>query len=502
MLALSRRQNGVLVSYVYMIGQIVVQLAFVPLLLRVIGQTEYGLYQLIGSVMAYVVSINGVLSAGVGRFYCMYKANKDEEKMENCLAIAKRLYVVISVLCVIVILALVLVVRFFYQAAFSAAQLNECSLMLLIMGANMIVVMFNTLSVCTITANERFVFLKISQLACLILQLPLVCVFARFFGNALMVCCVVFVTNSICALIQVVYEKRVLKIKSTYHGWDSSLAKSLLRFSTSIVLVTLADQIFWKCDQLIIGYFFGPNQVAVYSVGSQIYGAYMSVGIAVASVFLPRVSEIVHHNHDFKELSDLFINVGRISLLTCLAILGAFVVMGDDFILLWAGEGFHNAYMIAVVVMLPFTIDIIQNLGLTILQVINKYYFRGAMYLCIAIANIFLTLILVNVIGIVGAALSTALSMLIGNGLIMNWYYSKVGLDIRRFWSSMLRIVIAAFVAICIFCFIYSLRIDTTISFGQIFIYACIYLLLYFGFEWVIALNSGEKKLIRNLIKL
>ena len=133
---------------------------------------------------------------------------------------------------------------------------------------------------------------------------------------------------------------------------------------------------------------------------------------------------------------------------------------------------------------------------------INKYYFRGAMYLCIAIANIFLTLILVNVIGIVGAALSTALSMLIGNGLIMNWYYSKVGLDIRRFWSSMLRIVIAAFVAICIFCFIYSLRIDTTISFGQIFIYACIYLLLYFGFEWVIALNSGEKKLIRNLIKL
>ena len=485
-----------------MFGQIAVQLAFVPLLLRVIGQAEYGLYQLIGSVMAYVVSINGVLSAGVGRFYCMYKANDDEEKMENCLAIARRLYAVISALCIVAVAVLVLAVRVVYQSAFTVAQLNECSLMLLIMGANMVVVMFNTLSVCTITANERFVFLKISQLACLLLQLPMVCLFAPFFGNALMVCCVVFLTNSICALIQVVYENRVLKIKSTYHGWDSVLAKSLLRFSASIVLVTLADQIFWKCDQLIIGFFFGPNQVAVYSVGSQIYGAYMSVGIAVASVFLPRVSEIYHHNHDFNELSDLFINVGRISLLTCLAILGAFVVMGDDFILLWAGEGFHDAYMVAVVVMLPFTIDIIQNLGLTILQVINKYYFRGAMYLCIAIANIFLTVILVNAIGIVGAALSTAISMLIGNGLIMNWYYSKIGLDIRRFWSSMLRIVIAAFVAISIFCLIYSLRLGDSISFGQIVVYACIYLLLYFASEWIIALNGGEKQLITNLIKL
>lgn len=39
--------------------------------------------------------------------------------------------------------------------------------------------------------------------------------------------------------------------------------------------------------------------------------------------------------------------------------------------------------------MAPFTIDLIQNLGLPILQVINQYDFRGAMYLGIAILNVF-----------------------------------------------------------------------------------------------------------------
>ena len=82
--------------------------------------------------------------------------------------------------------------------------------------------------------------------------------------------------------------------------------------------------IFWKTDQLIVGYLFGADSVAVYSIGAQIYQAYMNIGIAVSSVFLPRVSQLYHGNHDMAAISALFIKVGRISLMICLLILGAF----------------------------------------------------------------------------------------------------------------------------------------------------------------------------------
>ncbi len=47
--------------------------------------------------MSYIVSINGILSAGVGRFYCKYMAEGKNDLMENTLAIARRLYWVLSV---------------------------------------------------------------------------------------------------------------------------------------------------------------------------------------------------------------------------------------------------------------------------------------------------------------------------------------------------------------------------------------------------------------------
>lgn len=90
------RKNGVLISYFYTAAQIIVQLVYVPLLLSCIGRSEYGLYQLVGSVMSYVVSINSVLASGVGRYYCMYKVDGDENMAENTLAIAKRMYWVLS----------------------------------------------------------------------------------------------------------------------------------------------------------------------------------------------------------------------------------------------------------------------------------------------------------------------------------------------------------------------------------------------------------------------
>ena len=44
--------------------------------------------------------------------------------------------------------------------------------------------------------------------------------------------------------------------------------------------------------------------------------------------------------------------------------------------------------------------------------------------------------------GGVGAALGTTISLVIGNGFIMNWYYHyRIGLDIKYFWSQILRFI-------------------------------------------------------------
>lgn len=491
---------GVLISYAYTVVQIIVQLIYVPILLSCIGQSEYGIYQLIGSVMAYIVSINSVLAAGVGRYYCMYMAEGDSLKMENTLAIAKRMYLIMSVATMAIMGVLAILFRSVYATSFTASQLDECCIMLLILGVNCIVTMNNTINISVLTANERFLFLKGTQLLSLVLQPAIVVLLTRVCPYAVTICAVVLGLNILCATAQRMYSKSVLNASWEYHGWDRALAKGLLGFSVSVVLVTVADQIFWKTDQLIVGFMYGPGPVAVYSVGAQVYSAYMYIGIAIASVFLPRVSELYHRDHDMEAISNLFIKVGRLTFMVCIAVLGGFAVLGPDFMMLWAGNGYSNSYIIAIVVMVPFTIDIVQNLGLTILQVVNKYYFRGVMYLLIAIANVVLTIILLNVVGLVGAALSTAVAMFIGNGLIMNWYYRrKVGLDILHFWREIGRLTIVALPIIAIFALLYwNLPIGRGTWVGLV-LSAIVYLLIFVVALWYFGINEYEKTLFSDL---
>ena len=492
---------GVIASYLYTFGQIAVQLLFVPLLLGGIGQAEYGLYQLVGSVMAYIVSINGILSAGVGRYYCMYLAERDIERMENTLAISKRLYMILSAVSLFIVLLLSVAVRFVYVGSFSVGQLDEMSAMLIVLGLNCIVTMNNAVYIAAITAHERFAFLKLSQLIALIAQPVFVVVMMSFWGNALMVCCVILLTNALCALVQRYFCVWILDVKATYHGWDKSLVRGLLKFGSAIIMVTLADQIFWKTDQLIIGYFYGADPVAVYAVGSQIFSAFMAVGTAIASVFMPKVSFLYHKERDFVGISELFTKVGRISFIVCGIILGAFIVFGDDFILLWAGQGFHKSYLVALIIMIPYTVDIIQNLGLTILQVEDKYYFRGIMYLLIAILNIVATVVLVQYCGIVGAAVSTAVATILGKGLLMNWYYAKhAKIDIKSFWTEICKLLVPI-ALVTAFAYCCWQLLGWSPSWCSILFAGTLYCLCQFVALWVVGLNEYEKSLISSILK-
>lgn len=497
----SSRRVGALLSYVYMAVNVVVQLIYVPLLLGSIGRDEYGMYQLIGSIMAYVISINGVLAAGVGRFYCKYLAEGNREKAENTLAISRRIYWIMSALALLVVGILAIVFRIVYSSSFTPVQIEECTAMLLVLGINTVVTMNNTVSIAAITAYERFVFLKLSSLIVLIAQPILVIYFTGLFPNALTVTVVILAMNAACAFVQSLYRRNILKVGRTYFGWDAKLAKALLGFSGAIVMVTIADQIFWKTDQLIVGYMFGAGSVAVYAVGAQIYQMYMNIGTAASAIFLPHISELYHKDHNLVGMSDLFIKFGRLNCILLLLVLGGFIVFGQDFIKIWVGDGFFDSYLVALIVMVPFTIDLIQNLGLTILQVTNQYYFRGAMYLVIAILNVFLTFLLLSIYGLPGAAISTAVAMFIGNGLIMNWYYAeKVGLDILRFWKEIVHIVLPALAATGIAGFVYLLA---PFEHGNTFFFlvgCLLYGCLYIVFEWMFGMNSYEKSLVRTVV--
>lgn len=492
----SARRQGIFLSYVYLVANLLVQLIYVPLLLSSIGQEEYGLYQLVGSIMSYLATISGILSSGVGRFYCKYKAEGYQRGMDDTLAIARRMYWMISAVAFFVTIALVPVTRAIYAHSFTELQLNEFSLMMVILAVNLVISLNNAINNAVLTANERFVFLKWIQIVTLLLQPVTVLTLLNFVNSSVVVAFVALLMNCACIIGQRYYVKRILGVQFVFRGWNRSLTRGLLSFSGAILLVTLADQIFWKTDQLIIGYMLGASSVAVYSVGASIFMNYMPLGSTVASVFLPRISDLLYGSKDEHAVSDLFIRVGRISFYICCMVLGLYIAIGNDFISLWVGPQYSDAFAISLVVMIPMTIDICQNLGLTILQVENKYYFRGWVYLSVSVANVFLTVMLLNVLGLFGAALSTAIAMFVGNGLIMNWYYWRhLHLDIRSFWKSLFPIFLQCFVCSCFACLFNGAISQFIMGVSKLIAVGVFYCFAYAVVAFFLTFNDYEKQL-------
>ena len=437
---MNKRRAGAVASYVYSITQVLVNLIYVPLLLGGIGQSEYGVYQMVGSLIAYLSIINSTFSAGATRFYCMYYALGDENGMANTLGILKRIYRVAYAVVFAAAFALMGILSVVYQGSFSAWEIQESCIMLAVLALNLVLTMNNTISIACITAHEEFAFLKFSQLVTLILQPVLILVFIQLQPFAFTVTLVQLFCNFLLRMVQQLFARNKLGMDDRLRYLDKGLEKQIRVFSGAVILGVIADQIFWKTDQLIIGYMYGTSAVAVYSVGSQIVNAYMPLGLAVSSVFMPRVSELWHKEHDVGAISALFVKVSRVALYPLLAVLLGFVVFGHDFIRLWAGEGYDAAYWVAVLELAPFTVDVAQNIGLTILQVMDRYEFRAKMYLVAAVVNIALTVILASQLGIVGAAMASGIAILLSSVIILNWYFgAHIGLDMASWWKSVLR---------------------------------------------------------------
>ena len=72
----NNRKISVFLSYLSQLIHILSGLIYTPIMLRMLGQSEYGLYQLVASVVSYLSLLSLGFSGSYMRFYSRYKVKK------------------------------------------------------------------------------------------------------------------------------------------------------------------------------------------------------------------------------------------------------------------------------------------------------------------------------------------------------------------------------------------------------------------------------------------
>lgn len=499
---MSERKKGAILSYIQVVLSVAVSVIYVPVLLRYLGQSEYGLYQIVGSFFSYISVFESCMSTGVLRNYCNALGSQDKEAADVTLSMAKVIYRVMAALMVVAGVIVLFAFRSFYASSFTASELKESSAILLLLFANMMVTLLGSVYLTILTGHEKFTFLKVLAIIIQVAQPFFVILCVRKIPYAITVSTVIVVFNVLTVLMRYLYVTRKLKIRIVKKKRNRKVIGEIVGLSATILLGCIADQIFWKTDQVILGKLFSTTVVAVYSVGAQIYMMYMQFGTQIASVFYPKVSILYQEENGLQKVSDLFIRVGRATFFVILLVLSGFIIFGREFLLVWVGEGYEAAYWVAIIVMLPFSVDLAQNLGLCILQVKGQYGFRAKIYLLSALLNIITTVLFARRIGITGAALSTGISMFLTSGLIMNWFFQKrVGLNMIKFWKTTIGIISLAVLLTGVACFIKGMIWHDPVSVIQLGLGILLYTIVYGAVMFLFAADPAERELLQRFLK-
>ena len=122
------------------------------------------------------------------------------------------------------------------------------------------------------------------------------------------------------------------------------------------------------------------------------------------------------------------------------------------------------------------------------------HQFRAVVYFFIALANLVLTAVLVKYIGIIGAPIGTGLAMLIGNTLVINWYYQKkVGLEVGRFFKEVYLKLAPAILGALFICFVINYFLQPANSWLIFMVKAIVVGVIYIISIWTLGMNTQEK---------
>ena len=149
---------GVIFSYISIgIGNII-QILYTPIMLRMLGQSEFGLNNLAGSV----VSNLGLLSFGLGsaymRYYSRYKIKDDNESIAKLNGMYLIVYVVIGVITAIAGGILVNKGDMIFGNGLSYNELGKIKILMILMIFNIIISLPASLFRSYLTAHEKFAF--------------------------------------------------------------------------------------------------------------------------------------------------------------------------------------------------------------------------------------------------------------------------------------------------------------------------------------------------------
>jgi O-antigen/teichoic acid export membrane protein len=265
---------------------------------------------------------------------------------------------------------------------------------------------------CPIISNEiikRIIFLVIIIISALLnfKNTPIVIV-SLLFAQILVV---FYLTKKVSTL--KIDFKNILLIPIDNNPKEKKVKKEFLIYSSTLIFISFMNIILHRIDKIMLGIYMTSEIVGIYSIAATVAGLTTFLLVSSNMIFSSVISELYSVNK-IKMLGDLYSTITKWIIISTLPIVISIVFFSDT-IMKFFGEVYIIGSSALVVLAFGQMISVFVGANGLVLSMCGHEKLLLINYISMAIINVIFNAILIPKIGILGAALSTGISIAIIN---------------------------------------------------------------------------------------
>jgi O-antigen/teichoic acid export membrane protein len=493
-------KKGAILSYSSLILTNVAGLFVTPYMLGMLGKSEYGLYMLIGSIVGYLAFLDFGLENSIVRYVARYRALNDERGEQNFLAMAMMTYMGIAIVSVFVGIFLYWNLDTIFGASLTMEEMSKANIMFIILIFNVTISFPSGAITAIVTGHERFAYAKSIDIVRYVIRTTLLIVLLYFGYKAIAIVMLDTAMTLLLLLSNIIYVFFRLRVRFILHQFDKKLIYEVAAYSFWMSVALIFAQLYPRIGQILLGMKEGTSAVAVYAVSILLVSYFESLGYIFTNLLLPYATKLVARDANSTELTDMMIKVGRIQFLVLSFVIGGFIVLGYPFIILWVGKAYSEAWIVALVIMIPAIVAITRDVGVCIQQAQNRNIFRAFYCMYLAIAAAVFSLLARNFFdGPLAMGVGLFVTVSIGCVIYIIYYSYIIKIEMKRFHKE---VYIPQ-----IFCVLFAVSLGGVMVFyfpvtswvmlaAEIAVYSIVFSVI----TWFFGMNYFEKKICSDIL--
>ncbi len=409
-------------------------LVLMPFTLRVLGDGNYGLWVFVNAFAGYSGLLNLGFGQTINRYFAAYRAQGDSERESRVVNLIGAIYLVMgAVAMTIAAIAAWFAPIWWPQQLVSVTELRQ---VILLLGVNAAISLVGSVFGGVLIGLQRWDLERAILTTSGIARFTLTLAFLHLESGLLILAWITVATTlveNVGLVLTALWKAPELRFGRRYLCRET--LHECLHFSGFSLLDSLAGKLVENTDSIVIGVVMGPLAIVPFTVASRLCQAIVKPLQMIGQICLPQAGAY-HASGQTSLLRELLTKgMGFAGLLITGYFIGAWY-FGTLLMETWLHKSYPESQMLLMVLLFGQLVGTPMKVASGVLYGMGEARRPALSYLTEAVAKVSLSLLLIYPLGLVGAAISTAIPMIfVELGMLLPFALRRLALPLERIWK-------------------------------------------------------------------